>query len=239
MFNVSQTNNAILMNRCNQLQLQLNNLKANYKQLEEDLTKTSTTLKEYADQFTTNSLMGGSEVSFEIDENAVWNAQAIPIRSIHYETDEQTASIKLVLTLASNFTYIIQGTSEKPAETKTKNVFELTLEDSQTSTINDQQTTDDETQITDLSLLPVEFVNNLFVGEGFTPFTGPIYLTQTRKNIYSPGVPSNKMMFSVPSQLTPSTSSTPSSNEQSQEPQTTTPTLTATITPNVNFTVTP
>ena len=225
MYNVSQTNNAILMSRCNQLQMQLNTLKVNYKKLEEDLTKASTTLKEYSDQFTTNTLTSGTEIEFELEGNAIWNAQAIPIRSIQYETDEADSSIKLILTLSSNFSYIIQGTAEKPAETKFTNQFELTLTDpsSQTS----EPTTEEPAS---LSLSPVDMVNNLYVGTAFTPFTDSIYLTQLRKNIYSPGVPSNKIVFSVPAKLA-------SSTEQQETSSTTT--LTATLTPDANFTVTP
>ena len=86
--NVSQTNNAILINRVHQLANQVNQLNKLVAELEAQNLKDSNNINNYAKQFTTNSTSSTktANISDILPDAASWKAQECQVKNITITT---------------------------------------------------------------------------------------------------------------------------------------------------------
>lgn len=82
-FNISQTNNAVLIQRCKQLQMEINSLRAQYEELETKAAHNEQTANSYAEQFTRNHVKS-TAVDVDIGIEAKWETQTRMIKNITY-----------------------------------------------------------------------------------------------------------------------------------------------------------
>lgn len=82
-FNISQTNNAVLIQRCKQLQMEINSLRAQYEELETKAAHNEQTANSYAEQFTRNHVKS-TAVNVDIGIEAKWETQTRMIKNITY-----------------------------------------------------------------------------------------------------------------------------------------------------------
>ena len=118
--NVSQTNNSLLKNRLNQLNIELTTLKAKYVELEKSANHDKQAVNDYAKAFTTNTTTDEKfTLSNELEANPLWETQTKSVKNISlqviHDTNDQVET-RIVITLSEPFTYITNDDVHKVSE---------------------------------------------------------------------------------------------------------------------------
>jgi len=112
LMNFSQTNNALLQNRVNQLTIQNNQLKKQIAEIENQQFDSETVINNYANKYTKNRTMSTNPVliSAVLPEDASsWKAQTCDIRNIKIVVDNEANTQNVVINLYDSFTYITES----------------------------------------------------------------------------------------------------------------------------------
>ena len=124
MFNVSQTNNAILRSNLNRMELLYNSLQKKYSELETKYTSNTLMLNQYMSAFTANTINAATRFSYTLPESSKWQRQSQRISSVIIEdirTVEsdltETNEQRLIFNLAAPMKYITESSSSQ-ASTK-------------------------------------------------------------------------------------------------------------------------
>ena len=130
MFNVAQTNNALLKSNLSRMELLYNTSQKKLAELESKYTSNTAMLNQYMKAFTSNTISESpeSDFSYTLPEAAKWQKQSLYASSINVydiettsETNngaQTTETFELVISLSSPMKYIISSTTSGTASTK-------------------------------------------------------------------------------------------------------------------------